>query len=363
MTHMIYSALPVVAMATPPDQNVSPWVQFLPFVLVLAIFYFVILLPMKRRQKKVQQFLEALKVGDRIVTSSGIYGTITKITDRTVKVQIADKVTIELSKAAIAGYQGQDPVVPDTHSSMNNLRWRILLIVVIVGACLWAIIPPGQKIRLGLDLKGGVHLVLRVQTDDALSLETSTAADRAREEIEKAGVTGATVKQLEPDPVPGVGHRARTRRRPSSRPPGDLATTFDIESGVGTYTFTIKPNRQVQLREDAVVQAQQTIERRVNELGVAEPVVARQGGSSGDQLMVQLPGVTRRRAGEGDHPVHGDARAEAGRAGPGGHEGSAARGHQRPGAAELGGRSRAARATAAAARRRRSTTWCTRRRS
>ena len=114
MTTMIYSALPVVALATPPDQNVSPWVQFLPFILVIAIFYFVILLPMKRRQKKVQQFLEALKVGDRIVTNSGIYGTITKITDRTVKVQIADKVNIELSKAAIAGYQGQDPVAPDT---------------------------------------------------------------------------------------------------------------------------------------------------------------------------------------------------------------------------------------------------------
>jgi preprotein translocase subunit YajC len=111
---MINTALPVVALATSPDQNVSPWVQFLPFILVIAIFYFVILLPMKRRQKKVQQFLEALKVGDRVVTSSGIYGTISKITDRTVKVKIADSVTIELSKAAIAGYQGQDPVQPDT---------------------------------------------------------------------------------------------------------------------------------------------------------------------------------------------------------------------------------------------------------
>ena len=114
MTQTIYSALPVVAMAAPADQNVSPWVQFLPFILVLAIFYFVILLPMKRRQKKVQQFLEALKVGDRIVTSSGIYGTITRITDRTVKVQIAERVNIELSKAAIVGYQGEDPVTPDT---------------------------------------------------------------------------------------------------------------------------------------------------------------------------------------------------------------------------------------------------------
>jgi preprotein translocase subunit YajC len=111
---MIAHALTVVAMATPADSNVSPWVQFLPFVLALAIVYFVLLLPMKRKQKKVQQFIDALKVGDRIVTSAGIYGTISRIADKSVKVQIADKVTVEISKAAIAGFQGQDPVVTDT---------------------------------------------------------------------------------------------------------------------------------------------------------------------------------------------------------------------------------------------------------
>jgi preprotein translocase subunit SecD len=174
---------------------------------------------------------------------------------------------------------------------MNNLRWRILLTVVIVGACLWAIVPPSQKIRLGLDLKGGVHLVLRVQTDDALSLETSTAADRAREAIEKAGVAAATVKQLSPTQfeISGISPDKDAAVKQATT---ELLTTFDTNAGVGTLTFTIKPNRQVQLREDAVVQAQQTIERRVNELGVAEPVVARQGGSSGEQMIVELPGVT-----------------------------------------------------------------------
>ncbi len=112
MTTLIERTLTVVAMAAPND-NVSPWVQFLPFALALAIVYFVLLLPMKRRQKKVQQFLEALKVGDRVVTNGGIYGTIMKIADRTVKLQVADKVNIEISKAAITGLQGQDPVVPD----------------------------------------------------------------------------------------------------------------------------------------------------------------------------------------------------------------------------------------------------------
>ena len=110
---MMATASLVLAMGAPANGDVSVWVQFLPFVLVLGIFYFVILLPMKRRQKKVQQFLDGLKVGDRIVTTGGIYGSITKLGDRSVQVQIADKVRIEISKAAIAGYQGKEPVVPE----------------------------------------------------------------------------------------------------------------------------------------------------------------------------------------------------------------------------------------------------------
>jgi preprotein translocase subunit YajC len=104
----------VLAMGAPADSGANPWVQLIPFALVLAIFYFLILLPMQRKQKKVQQFLNALKVGDRIVTSSGIYGQITKLSDKSLQVQIADKVRIDISKAAVAGYQGQDPVAPDS---------------------------------------------------------------------------------------------------------------------------------------------------------------------------------------------------------------------------------------------------------
>jgi len=174
---------------------------------------------------------------------------------------------------------------------MNNLRWRILLIVVIVAACLWAIIPPEQKIRLGLDLKGGVHLVLRVNTDDALRLETSTAAESLREELEKAALPGVTVTVASPTQfqVSGVPPAQDAAFKTAA---AALQTTFDRESVPGAYTFTMKPSRQVQLRDEAVVQAQQTITRRVDDLGVAEPVIARQGGSSGDQLLVMLPGVS-----------------------------------------------------------------------
>ncbi|MCX6549847.1 MAG: preprotein translocase subunit YajC [Acidobacteria bacterium] len=104
----------VLAMAAPADSGANPWVQLIPFALVLAIFYFLILLPMQRKQKKVQQFIEALKVGDRVVTTSGIYGQITKLTEKSVQLQIADKVRIEVAKAAVGGYQGQEPVAPDT---------------------------------------------------------------------------------------------------------------------------------------------------------------------------------------------------------------------------------------------------------
>ena len=102
------------AMAAPSDPGGSLLLQFAPFAIILGIFYFLILMPMKRRQKKVQEFQTALKVGDRIITTSGIYGHITKVSEKSVQVQIADKVRIEVAKAAIGGYQGQEPVVPES---------------------------------------------------------------------------------------------------------------------------------------------------------------------------------------------------------------------------------------------------------
>ena len=102
-------------MASAPGQSAG-WLQFLPFALILGIFYFLILLPMKRRQNKIQEFQNALKVGDRVITTGGIYGQITKLNEKSVQVQVADKVRIEIARQAIGGYQGQEPVVPDSGS-------------------------------------------------------------------------------------------------------------------------------------------------------------------------------------------------------------------------------------------------------
>ena len=93
-----------------PTQGANPLVSFIPLIAMLAIFYFILVLPMKKKQQKVQAFLAALKEGDRIVTSGGMFGTITKIKDDAVQVQIAQNVKVDVSRAAIVGYQGQPPV-------------------------------------------------------------------------------------------------------------------------------------------------------------------------------------------------------------------------------------------------------------
>jgi preprotein translocase subunit YajC len=80
---------------------------------MIGIFYLVVLMPMRRRQKKVTEFQGALKVGDKVITTSGIYGQITKVDGQVVEIQVADKVRIDVARASIGGYQGQEPVVQE----------------------------------------------------------------------------------------------------------------------------------------------------------------------------------------------------------------------------------------------------------
>jgi preprotein translocase subunit SecD len=145
-----------------------------------------------------------------------------------------------------------------------------------------------HQLKLGLDLKGGVHLVLQVQTDDALNVETEQEMSRLQQELKTRGVpataTLVDVSHFKVDGVPPA--QDQTFRQAAAQE----AVNFDRNSGInGSYTFSMKPNIVVQLREESVTQARQTIERRVNELGVTEPSIAQQGS---DQILVQLPGVT-----------------------------------------------------------------------
>lgn len=78
---------------------------FLPLILIMVIFYFLMIMPAQRRQKKVNEMLKSLKSGDKVITNSGIWGTIVGIEDDAVQLRIAEQVKIKISRSAIAGLQ------------------------------------------------------------------------------------------------------------------------------------------------------------------------------------------------------------------------------------------------------------------
>ena len=85
----------------------STILSFIPFILIFVIFYFLLILPQQKRQKKLKTMLEALKKGDKIVTSSGIWGTITNMGKETVTVQIADNTKIKVQRDHISRVRGK----------------------------------------------------------------------------------------------------------------------------------------------------------------------------------------------------------------------------------------------------------------
>ena len=78
---------------------------FLPLILIMVIFYFLMIMPAQRRQKKVNEMLKNLKNGDKVITNGGIYGTIVGLEDDAIQLRIAEQVKIKVSRSAIAGLQ------------------------------------------------------------------------------------------------------------------------------------------------------------------------------------------------------------------------------------------------------------------
>ena len=89
------------------------FVQPLIFLAIGLIFYFIVFLPNRKRQKALQDMLNNLKNGDKVITSGGIFGSITRVSDQSVQLQVANNVRIEVSRPAIVGFQGQEPVVTE----------------------------------------------------------------------------------------------------------------------------------------------------------------------------------------------------------------------------------------------------------
>jgi preprotein translocase subunit YajC len=84
------------------------FIQFAPIIIIGAIFYLLIFMPMRKRQKKLEQMIGALRNGDKIITSSGIYGVVAGVKERTLILKIADQVKIEIAKSAVTGLQSPE---------------------------------------------------------------------------------------------------------------------------------------------------------------------------------------------------------------------------------------------------------------
>ena len=152
-----------------------------------------------------------------------------------------------------------------------------------------------KRLKLGLDLKGGVDLVVLVRTDAALRIETEAVMSRLSEALMTRGITIRSLSVLDPTHFRAEGV-SPAQDADFRQVAAEADTRFERSGSTnGAYVFAMKPTDIAHLRAETVTQARETIERRVNELGVAEPSISQQG-ANGDQLLVQLPGVDIERA-------------------------------------------------------------------
>ena len=164
-----------------------------------------------------------LKVGDRVVTSGGIYGSITR-RDRAVACSSRSP------KGPHRGVAGRDRRLPGpgarrrpkAASHEQEPRWKVSILILVRGRRCRSgrFYPAGAEVNLGLDLKGGVHLVLRVQTDDALRLETETTVERLRDTLTRGSVQFTKLEATDPKTfvVEGIQNDAGLPRRRRSMP-------------------------------------------------------------------------------------------------------------------------------------------------
>jgi preprotein translocase subunit SecD len=179
-----------------------------------------------------------------------------------------------------------------------ELRLRAVLYGSFLIACLVAIWPPygkdGQpgKIHLGLDLRGGIHLVLQVMTDDALNATIDDAVQTVRDQATRKGITFAGAQRVDPTSFSVDGVEPARVKDAESIMRDFFREGWEIrQPGEGRFLVKMTDLLVRQIKERTVKEAIKTLERRVNQLGVAEPVIA-QHGNRNDQILVQLPGVT-----------------------------------------------------------------------
>ena len=171
----------------------------------------------------------------------------------------------------------------------KHLRVRVALVAVVVAVSVWYLYPPKKTINLGLDLQGGIHLMLGVEADKHVASQTDRAAEDLKSALERKGIgvrriarEGDTTIQVElanpqswNDVLTVVSEFSAFERR-------------EEDQAAGRFKLVATQRRINQLRDDAVRQGLETIRNRVDQFGVAEPTITRQGN---DRILIQLPGV------------------------------------------------------------------------
>jgi preprotein translocase subunit SecD len=189
----------------------------------------------------------------------------------------------------------------------TNIKTRLIVIVAVLVICIFGIfgIPLGvsgsalkqsllNRIHLGLDLKGGMHLILQVKVEEAIGAETDTDVAAIQSDLQKNGIVGATVTKPDPNRTDFIqisGVPANHTNDARGVLESNYSSRFDIAPGVGnTWTLTMKPTVETEAKQRALDQAIEVITSRTNTLGVSEPIIEPyQLGSY--QILVELPGV------------------------------------------------------------------------
>src|SRR5262245_55986662 len=171
----------------------------------------------------------------------------------------------------------------------RHLRLRVGLVLAVIAVSVWYLYPLRSTINLGLDLQGGIHLMLGVEADKHVASQTDRAAEDLKAALERKGIA---VKRIARE-----GNAAIQVELASPQSWNDSRTVVaefnsferrDDDQTAGRFRLVMVDARIRQLRDDAVRQGLETIRNRIDQFGVSEPTITRQGS---DQILIQLPGV------------------------------------------------------------------------
>ena len=172
----------------------------------------------------------------------------------------------------------------------RNLLWRGLLILAVAAICVALAYPPKDKINLGLDLRGGMHLVLQVHTEDALRADTDADMARLIDLGKDKGAPGLQGHRTGDSSFAIIAPTPEARDAASNLAASYFSQRWQVKSQGNELDFAMSQQTVNEVQNGAVNQAVQTISNRINEFGVSEPVI--QPTATGHRVVLQLPGVT-----------------------------------------------------------------------